>query len=111
MPAHPTASMPVGGASAVGEHLEARWPSRIAAAGVDGDDDALGAELVGDLGHQLGSVDRRGVHADLVGTGPEQATGVLDAAHAAADGERDEHLLGGAAHHVDDGVARRRTTR
>ena len=42
---------------------------------------------------------------DLVGAGPQQPPGVLDAAHSAADRQGDEHLLGGAGHHVDDGVA------
>ena len=43
--------------------------------------------------------------ADLVGAGPQQPVHVVDAAHAAADGERDEHLLGGAADHVVHGLA------
>ena len=52
-----------------------------------------------------GRCDGRGVHADLVGPGPQQPASVLHGADAAADGERDEHLLGGAARDVDHRVA------
>ena len=69
-------------------------------AGVDGQHEHLVAEPLGDLGDQLGPRDGRGVDADLVGAGPQQRVDVVRRAHAAADGERDEHLLGGAAHHV-----------
>jgi hypothetical protein len=72
---------------------------------VDGDDDALGAELLGDLADQLRALDGGGVDAHLVRAGPEQGARVVDAADAAADRERDEHLLGGAAGDVDDRVA------
>src|SRR4029077_15794493 len=50
-------------------------------------------------------VDGGGVDGDLVGAGEQQAAHILDAAHAAADGERHEHLLGGARHHVVDDLA------
>ncbi len=43
--------------------------------------------------------------ADLVRAGPQQPVHVGHAAHAAADGQRDEHLLGGAADHVVHGLA------
>ena len=46
---------------------------------------------------------------DLVGAGPQQHVDVGDRAHPAADGQRDEHLLGGAADDVQHrGPARRR---
>ena len=54
---------------------------------------------------QLGPLDRRGVHRHLVGAGPQQPAGVVDRPDAAADGERDEHLLGRAAGDVDHRVA------
>src|SRR5262249_53018765 len=38
--------------------------------------------------------------AHLVGAGPQQRVDVVDTAHAAAHGQRDEHLVGRAAHHV-----------
>ena len=66
-------------------------------AGVDAEHEHLVAEPVGDLGDQLGTVDRGGVDRDLVGAGAQQPVDVLDAAHAAADRERDEDLLGAAA--------------
>ena len=53
---------------------------------------------------QLRPGDRGGVERDLVGSGAQQPVHVRDAAHAAADGERDEHLLGGPPHHVVHGV-------
>src|SRR5690606_38054877 len=43
----------------------------------------------------------RGVDADLVRAGPQQRVDVVGGADAAADGERDEHLLRGAAHDVE----------
>ena len=46
-----------------------------------------------------------GVDRHLVGAGQQQLADVLDGAHAAADGERHEAGLRGAAHHVEDGVA------
>ena len=76
-----------------------------ATAGVDGHHHALAPELVGQLGDQLGPVDGRRVDPDLVGPGPQQAPGVVDGADAAADGEGDEHLLGGAGDHVHHGAA------
>jgi hypothetical protein len=85
----------------VGGDLEARVGPRRArgrAAGVDREHEHLVAEPVGDLGDQLGPVDRGGVDRDLVGAGPQQPVDVLDAAHPAADGERDEDLLGRARH-------------
>ena len=88
---------------AVGEHLPARSPVG-APAGVDRHDDALGTELVGDLGDELRAVDRRGVHADLVRSRTQHPAGVLDAADAATHGEGDEHLLRDVAHHLDGGV-------
>ena len=101
--AHSTASMPVPRAAAVGGHLEAagrRAASSPAAPHVDGQHEHLRAEPVGDLGDQLGPGDGGGVDPDLVGAGAQQPVDVVDGAHAAADGQRDEDLLGGAAHHV-----------
>src|SRR5690606_35544908 len=50
-----------------------------------------------------GTGDRRGVDRHLVGARAQQAVDVVDRADAAAHGERDEHLLGGTAHHVVGG--------
>ena len=52
-----------------------------------------------------GPRDRGGVDRDLVGAGVEHRLRVLDRADAAADRERDEHLVGGAARQLDDRVA------
>src|SRR5690606_10252998 len=60
---------------------------------------------VGDLAEQLRVLHRRGVDAHLVGPGAQQPPGVVDRTDAAADGQRDEHLLGRAAHDVVDRVA------
>ena len=43
--------------------------------------------------------------AHLVGPGPQQPAGVVGVAHAAADGQGDEDLLGRPGHHLDHGVA------
>ena len=89
--------------AAVGEDL----PSvvRRPAPGVDGDDDALGAELVGQLTDQPGIDDGRRVQGDLVGAGAQQGAGVVGSTHAPAHGEGDEHLGRGAGHHVHHRVA------
>src|SRR5690606_31436560 len=83
--------------AAVGVHL----PAPLAhLARVDGDDDALAAEAVGALVHQAGVVDRGGVDADLVGAEFEHGAHVGRRADAAANGEGDEHLVGGGGDHV-----------
>ena len=65
----------------------------------------------GDLADQLGPLDGGGVDRHLVGAGPQQPAGVVDRADAAADRERDEHLLGGAARRRRPSCRGRRTTR
>ena len=62
--------------------------------GVDRDNDCLGAQSRGKLGHELRALECRGVDGDLVGAGRQQILAVLRAAHAAADGERDRQPLG-----------------
>ena len=73
--------------------------------GVDGDDDALVAELVGARRDHLGLGDGGGVEADFVGAGQQQGAGVLGRTDAAAYGERHEALLGGAAGDVEQRAA------
>ena len=68
---------------------------------VDGAHHALSSELGGDVRDQVGPLDRGGVDADFVGAGAEHAPGVFEGADAAADGERDVHLVGDPAHHLD----------
>ncbi len=70
------------------------------APGVHGEHQDLTAEALGDLPDQLRPGDGRGVDPDLVGAGPQQLVDVVRGADATADRERDEDLLGGAAHHV-----------
>ena len=55
--------------------------------------------------HEGAARHRGGVDRHLVGARGQQPADVLDRAHAAADGERHEAGLGGAAHHVEDDVA------
>ena len=91
-------------AAAVGVDVPAR---RAAGAplGVDRDDDALRAVLRRRLADDLGRRDRRRVEAHLVGAGVEEPAHVGDGAHAAADGERDEHLRRDRLDDVQDQVA------
>ena len=89
------------GATTVEEHLERRVTPPPS---VDRHHHTLAPELLGQLGHQLGPLDRGGVDRDLVGTGPQDPAGVLDRANATTDRERDEDLVGGPAHDVDDRV-------
>jgi hypothetical protein len=67
---------------------------------VGGQHQHLGAEPVGDLGDQFRAGNGRGVDPDLVGTGAQEPIDVVDGPHSPADGQRDEDLLGGAAHDV-----------
>ncbi len=73
--------------------------------GIDGHDDALAAELLGCLAHEVGPRYRGRIDRDLVGTGQQQRADILDPAHPAAHRERHETLLGGAADHVIERVA------
>ena len=72
---------------------------------VDGDDDRLGAELLRCGGDDAAVVHRRGVDRNLVGPGKHQRAHVLDAAHAAADGDRHEADLRRARDDVEDRAA------
>ena len=75
------------------------------AAGVDGDDDGLGAEGGADLRDELRAGEGGGVERDLVGAGVEDGLGVGRGADAAADGEGNEELGGGAADGVEQSAA------
>src|SRR6185436_18822090 len=57
------------------------------------------------LGHQVGPGDGGGVDGDLVSAGPQQPVDVLDGGDSAADGEGDEHLLGGPGDDLERGGA------
>ena len=70
--------------------------------GVDREHDALRAEDLRQLVDQLRAGDRGGVDRDLVGARVEHRVGVLDLAHAAADRERDEDVVRGAARELHD---------
>src|SRR5262245_58088245 len=93
-------------APAMAENFEARLPALAGhALRVDGDDYALRAELLGNRAHQASVLHRRRVDGDLVGAGFEQCAHVLDRAYPAADRERHEAALGGAAYDVENGAA------
>src|SRR6185437_15275729 len=65
-----------------------RFPPVAGAARIDGEDDALAAELGGELGEEKGALKSGRVHAHLVRTGREQPARVFHAPDAAADRER-----------------------
>ena len=73
--------------------------------GVDGDDDALGAELLGSVLDEGTIVHGRGVDRDLVRARFEQFADIVQSAHAPADGERHEAALGRRLDDVEDHVA------
>src|SRR5262249_30851741 len=86
----------------MGEDLEARLATvRRDALSVDGDDKALGAELLGCGPHQVPVLHRGSVDRHLVGAGLEQSMHVLCATHSASDGERHETALRGAVDHFE----------
>jgi hypothetical protein len=72
---------------------------------ISGKDQNLGAEAIRDLGDQIRPGDRRGVDPHLVCPSAQQTVHVVHGPHAPTDGQRDEHLLGGPAHHVKGGLA------
>jgi hypothetical protein len=100
---------PRGRAAAVHVDLPGRRPTLLPAPrhalGVDGHDDALRPETLGAAPDQLGVLNRRGVHGDLVGAGGEDHAHVVHAAQPAADGERDEHLFRAARRKLRDDSA------
>jgi uncharacterized membrane protein YczE len=99
-PARPLDRIETGAApAAVGCHLEAAG-SPFRAPHVEREHQHLPAEPFGDLRDELRPGDRGGVHAHLVRAGAQQDIHVGHRTDAAADGERDEHGLGRAAHHV-----------
>src|SRR6185437_10015 len=88
-------------------HLESRVAAlrSVRAPGIDGDDHALRAEPGAHLGKQLGPLDGRRIHRDLVGTCPQQPVHVVGRSNAAADGERYEYLVGRAPEYLIHGLA------
>ena len=62
--------------------------------GVDRDDDRLAPERAGAARDERRVRDRRRVERDLVGAGAEDVAHLVDASHAAADGQRDERPPG-----------------
>ena len=79
--------------------------ARSRASRIDRENDGLRSEFFAQLRDQLGPAHRRGVDADLVRAGVQDAARVVDAADAAAHRERDEYFAGGPRDHVDHGVA------
>jgi hypothetical protein len=85
----------------VGEDL----PVVVRPARVHRGDDALAAELGGDLGDDLGPGHRRRIDRHLVRAREQQRAGILDRAHSAADGKGHEAHRGCAADHVEKRAA------
>ena len=81
-------------AAAADDDLPAVGGRRAAPARVDRDDDGLRAERRRALRDELRALDGGGVERHLVGAGPEHGAHLGDAAHAAADGQRDERPAG-----------------
>ena len=79
MRANSTASMPVGVRPPwVKISQRSASPGAIDLLGVDRDDDALVAELVGGFGDEFRPFHRRGVDRDLVGAGQQQLADIVD---------------------------------
>ncbi len=98
--------------SAVREHLPAgRFLGAGHLLGVDGNDDALRAELLGPLAHERPPLHGRRVDRHLVGARLQKAANVFHRTHAAPYRERHEAAFSRPLHDVEDGfpvlVARR----
>ena len=90
-------------APAVHEHLVARRPRAARASMASTTHWAPNTSASSP--EQLGPRHRRRVHRHLVGPGVEHGLGVLDRADAAADRERDEHVVGAAPGQLGHGLA------
>ena len=71
------------------------------AARIDRNHKCLAAESVGHAADQHRIVNGRRVDSRLVGTCKQKGAHVFHAAHATSHGQRQEHLLGGHANHVE----------
>ena len=93
-------------ATAMRHHFPGRWGALRAwqAARVDRADDRLAAEPVGALAQQLGAGHGRGHERDLIRARSQDVPHLLDAAHAATDGEWHECPPGGPADGVEHGA-------
>src|SRR5690606_27007382 len=99
----PCDALESGGAPpAVGEYLPAALARGL---GVDRRHDALRAVAIRRIGDETRVLYPRRVDRYLVGARIEQPADILDTAHAAADGERDEDLVGHPLDHLQDDVA------
>ena len=96
-----------GAAPAVGVDL----PRSAVLLRVDRHYDALAADDIARLAHERRVLDRGGIDRDLVRARVEQAAHIGDLAHAAADGERDEHALGDRLDDVQQEDRARRSSR
>lgn len=63
------------------------------------------AELFRRPAHEIAVVHSRGVDRHLVGTGHQQIANIIQRAHAAADRDRHEAMLGGFTDHIEDDAA------
>jgi hypothetical protein len=79
--------------------------ARALAFRIDGHDNTLTPKGLGSGIDQRRLFDRSGVDAHFVGPGVQHQAHVIDRANAAADGERDETVRGGAMHHIRHGRA------
>nr|GFB45916.1 hypothetical protein [Tanacetum cinerariifolium] len=73
--------------------------------GINGHDDALGAESRSGFADKLGIEHGSGVDRHLIGAGIQQIADVLHRAHAATHRQRNEHLTGHALNGMQRGVA------
>ena len=73
--------------------------------GVNGDNDALRTNLAGSVENEVRILYGCRIHRHLVGPGVEQATHILDLAHATTDSQRNEDLLGTGFDDVQNDVA------
>ena len=81
-------------------------PAVAAALCVNRRDNALTAELVRRLADKLGTVNRRGVYRNLVGSCPEQRVKIVNAPDSAAYGEGDKDSIRDLFHHINSNISR-----
>src|SRR5579885_1926496 len=88
-------------AAAAGEDA----PGVSGAARVDRQDDGLGSKFAAEFRNELGPPNRRGIDADLVGSGMQNRARAVNGSNSSPDGERDEHFTGCAGDDVNHGRA------
>jgi hypothetical protein len=74
----------------------------VSVASVNGNDNKLAAVYRGYIVNYLWIAHSRAIYGDLIGTGIEQATGIVNRGYAATNGERYVYAVGNTSHQISE---------